>query len=61
MRSLKPATSFLFFLLSASIPGNAQTSVAAATAARITTPRAQFGHDIGDDYFLANYTQMIDY
>jgi len=28
---------------------------------RITTPRAQFGHDIGDDYFLANYSQMIDY
>ena len=40
-------------------------SVAAATplfAQRgITTPAAQFGHNIGDDYFLANYTQMIDY
>ena len=40
-------------------------SVAAATpllAQRgITTPLAQFGHNIGDDYFLANYTQMIDY
>jgi hypothetical protein len=35
---------------------------ATATAqARITSPRAQFGHDIGDDYFLANYTQMIEY
>ncbi len=28
---------------------------------RITTPLAQFGHNIGDDYFLANYTQMLDY
>src|SRR3954469_13819785 len=28
---------------------------------RITTPVAQFGHNIGDDYFLANYSQMIDY
>ncbi|MDQ6691030.1 MAG: peptidase, partial [Gemmatimonadota bacterium] len=28
---------------------------------RVTSPRAQFGHDIGDDYFLANYSQMIDY
>lgn len=28
---------------------------------RITTPREEFGHDIGDDYFLANYGQMIDY
>jgi hypothetical protein len=27
----------------------------------ITSPLAQFGHNIGDDYFLANYTQMIDY
>jgi hypothetical protein len=27
----------------------------------ITTPVAEFGHNIGDDYFLVNYTQMIDY
>jgi hypothetical protein len=27
----------------------------------ITSPRSQFGHNIGDDYFLANYTQMIEY
>ena len=32
-----------------------------AAQSRITSPRAQFGHDIGDDYFLANYTQMIEY
>lgn len=27
----------------------------------ITTPRQQFGHDIGEDYFLANYVQLTDY
>ena len=27
----------------------------------ITSPQAQFGHNIGDDYFLANYSQMIEY
>jgi hypothetical protein len=32
-----------------------------AAQLRITSPRMQFGHDIGDDYFLANYTQMIEY
>jgi hypothetical protein len=32
-----------------------------AAQRRTTTPRAQFGHDIGDDYFLANYEQMIEY
>ncbi len=28
---------------------------------RVTTPLQQFGHNIGDDYFLANYEQMIEY
>ncbi len=28
---------------------------------RITSPREEFGHDIGDDYFLVNYTRMIEY
>ncbi|MBA2301173.1 MAG: peptidase [Acidobacteria bacterium] len=29
--------------------------------ARATTPKEQFGFDIGDDYQLANYTQISDY
>ncbi|MEO7366591.1 MAG: M14 metallopeptidase family protein [Gemmatimonadaceae bacterium] len=29
--------------------------------ARITTPMQQFGHNIGDDYFLANYKQLVEY
>src|SRR5438067_1542377 len=28
---------------------------------RVTTPKEQFGHDIGDDYFLVNYTQYVEY
>jgi hypothetical protein len=28
---------------------------------RITTPKEQFGHDIGDDYWLATYTELVDY
>lgn len=28
---------------------------------RVTSPLQQFGHNIGDDYFLANYEQMIAY
>ena len=31
------------------------------TAPKVTSPREQFGHDIGDDYFLANYTQYVEY
>ena len=31
------------------------------TAPRVTSPREQFGHEIGDDYFLANYTQYVEY
>jgi hypothetical protein len=28
---------------------------------KITSPKEQFGHDIGDDYFLVNYTQYVEY
>jgi hypothetical protein len=27
----------------------------------ITTPKQQFGYNIGDDYFLVNYTQWVEY
>ena len=36
-------------------------TVTASAQMRITSPRTQFGHNIGDDYFLANYSQMIEY
>jgi hypothetical protein len=38
----------------------AQAQRTAAPAA-LTTPKAHFGHDIGDDYYLANYTQYVEY
>src|SRR5688500_9772711 len=28
---------------------------------RITAPQEQFGHSIGDDNFLVNYTQLVSY
>jgi hypothetical protein len=31
------------------------------TTTTVTTPMEQFGHNVGDDYFLINYTQMVDY
>jgi len=37
----------------------AQTSRSATPT--ITSPKEHFGHDIGDDYFLANYTQYVAY
>src|SRR3954467_3023262 len=30
-------------------------------APKITSPKEQFGHDVGDDYFLVNYTQYVEY
>ncbi len=33
----------------------------AAAAQTITTPKQQFGFNIGDDYQLATYTQFVDY
>src|SRR5579862_8564645 len=30
-------------------------------APKITTPKEHFGHDIGEDYYLANYTQYVEY
>src|SRR5579871_4016760 len=30
-------------------------------AGHITTPKEQFGSNVGDDYFLADYKQLTDY
>src|SRR5215813_5361302 len=30
-------------------------------SAPLTAPKIQFGHEIGDDYFLVNYTQYVEY
>ncbi|HEY0242070.1 MAG TPA: M14 metallopeptidase family protein [Gemmatimonadaceae bacterium] len=33
----------------------------ASAQSRITSPLQEFGHNIGDDYFLANYQQLLKY
>src|SRR5262245_13298197 len=47
----------LIALLAASVAALAQNR----TAPKITTPKEQFGWDIGDDYRLVNYTQYEQY
>ena len=42
-------------------PGYLDAQSPARTAAGITTPKDQFGFEIGDDYLLANYRQLADY
>ncbi len=37
------------------------TKAQRAPAPVITSPAEQFRHDIGDDYFLVNYTQYVEY
>ena len=39
----------------------APQSAQAPVDAKITTPKAEWGHNIGDDYFLANYVQLVAY
>ena len=57
MRSLR----LVLLLACVGVPLVAQGQRRAARQPTITTPLAQFGHNIGDDYFLANYTQMMEY
>src|SRR4051812_43112798 len=49
----------LFVLSLASAAPFAQSR--AGSAPKVTSPKEQFGHDIGDDYFLVNYTQYVEY
>ncbi|MGK2935269.1 MAG: M14 family metallopeptidase [Gemmatimonadaceae bacterium] len=53
MRLILRGSLALCVALVASLPAGAQLPV--------TTPRQQFGHGLGDDYFLANYRQLADY
>jgi hypothetical protein len=45
----------------ASLCALALASAAAVSAQTITSPKQQFGFNIGDDYQLATYTQFVDY
>ena len=44
---------FVALILFIGLPAAAQTP--------ITSPQQHFGNNIGDDYFLVNYTQMLGY
>jgi hypothetical protein len=53
MRNTKLFLSLFLFIALLAIPTMAQN--------KITTPKEHFGFDIGDDYYLANYTQFTSY
>lgn len=44
-----------------SVSPSATTSAIPSVNQSITTPKQQFGHNIGDDYWLANYDQFSQY
>lgn len=54
--SVKRLSSLACVLLLAAVP-----SVPLAAQGRVTTPKQQFGFDIGADYELVNYTQLMAY
>jgi hypothetical protein len=37
------------------------SSQSAIAQTRVTSPKEEFGHEIGEDYFLANYQQLLKY
>jgi len=57
LKSSAAAAAFLVLLMSGAAP-QAQQKPAGS---KVTTPKEQFGHDIGDDYFLVNYTKYAEY
>jgi hypothetical protein len=70
LRRLAAGTGVLLMVVtigpSARAQGRATAPPASATQARtasahITTPMEAFGHDFGEDYFLANYKQISSY
>ena len=44
----------------AQTPQTTQAPRAGAAASALTTPMQEWGHNIGDDYFLVNYQQLAD-
>ena len=59
MNSRTLATAFVWSML---LGGIAPLSVVSAQSApRVTAPKQEFGHDFGDDYFVASYKQISAY
>jgi hypothetical protein len=61
--TLSRRLSVLLLFLSLAIAGSASRAQAPQTAAApaVTSPMQEWGHNIGDDYFLANYRQLVAY
>src|SRR3990172_9434874 len=55
MRTLRRSTRLLLAL------GSLAPTTAVRSQAPVTSPRQEFGHDFGDDYFLANYREIAAY
>ena len=58
-RTFAVALAIVFAVLASGI--TAPVAQNQPVAAAITTPKLQFGFDIGDDYRLVNYTQYVEY
>ena len=54
---LKKSAALILLLLLSAVP-QAQRAPAAP---KVSTPKEQFGWEVGDDYRLVNYTQFTDY
>jgi hypothetical protein len=57
----QPLSISLLALAGAMLLASPAAAQPVGAAGRITTPKEQFGHNIGDDYFLANYRQFTEY
>src|SRR3990170_3711777 len=58
---MRHAFSPRFVSLATAFVATALLATAAAAQTRVTTPKEQFGYNIGDDYFLATYDQFLEY
>src|SRR3990172_4157144 len=58
---MRHAFSPRFVSLATAFAATALLATAAAAQTRVTTPKEQFGYNIGDDYFLATYDQFLEY
>ncbi len=59
-RRLTLLTAAIILSLTA-LPAPTTSSAFAAPQSRVTTPMEEFGNNLGDDYFLANYQQLVAY
>ena len=58
--ALIPAV-FVLTLALVAAPASPAVPLAATPQRQITTPAQELGHSLGDDYFLANYQQLVAY